>query len=94
MSKKIQIYCVTAYNKNDLESAQERGKITKYHTHKKPTYILPNGTIAKYKKPALRFKGQKGFYFLYKNDADKKKEELETKYDVVKIRKCKLLMKL
>jgi len=91
MSTKTRVYCVTAYNKDDIKSAQERGRINKMHRpRKRPLHILPDGKAAKYKTPSPGFKGQAGFYFLYKKDAITKKEELEKEYDVVKMRKCKL----
>lgn len=90
MARKVRIYCVTAYNKYDLESAQERGRIAKHHTPTKSTYISSDGKKAKYKKPSLGFMGQRAFYFLYKPDANEKEKELKMEYDVVKIKKCKL----
>ena len=84
MAHKLRYWCVTAYNKKDLLEAQQRGLQKGIERTVRGMAFEGESGVNK------RFRGQHEEHFMDKPSAITRKEELEKKYDVVRLRKCKI----
>lgn len=83
MGHKLRYWCVTAYNKEDLKKAQERGLNKQLSRAKRGRpFKNPDST-------AKRFEGQHEEHFIDKPAAVTRQQKLKKKFDVVRLRKCR-----